>query len=86
MAAGYSVTIACKICGDTLTAITGTLEAAGAGWDALKLNRNIQCKGCGQQLKFHLSNVTVQHDDNVGANTTITNVVANGTIGTTTVS
>lgn len=73
MAASFSVTLSCTICGHT-TAITNTVEAA-KGSVQTKEPRHY-CSYCNIPFPISFAVIAVTHSGNVGANPTITQTMA----------
>jgi hypothetical protein len=70
MAASYSLTLQCRICGTKIT-ITNTTDAAVGNTKENVYN----CGNCGVALPFMPTSLALVHSGNVGSNTTITHTV-----------
>lgn len=73
MAAAFSVTITCTICGHT-TAITNTNEATNGSHATKEIRYN--CSYCNAKWPISFAIIAVTHSANVGAFQTVTHTMA----------
>jgi hypothetical protein len=77
MAASFSVTVQCAVCGTT-QALTNTTEAAKGTINAKE--ERYKCTSCGIPFPIAITLIALTHTGDVGANQTLTHTMA--TLGT----
>jgi hypothetical protein len=70
MAASYTISMSCRICG-TLLSVTNVKDVAAGNTK----EEVYKCAKCGVPMPFLMKSIAVVHSGSVGSNTTITHTV-----------